>query len=32
MLAAERYDAPEPVNLGTGREITIRDLAETIAR
>ena len=31
-LAAERYDAPEPVNLGTGRETTIRALAETIAR
>jgi GDP-L-fucose synthase len=30
--AAERYDAPEPVNLGTGRETTIRDLAATIAR
>jgi GDP-L-fucose synthase len=26
-LAAERYDAPEPVNLGTGEEISIRDLA-----
>ncbi|HEY8242388.1 MAG TPA: GDP-L-fucose synthase [Casimicrobiaceae bacterium] len=32
VLAAERYDAPEPVNLGTGRETTIRDLAATIAR
>ncbi len=29
-LSAERYDGPEPVNVGTGREITIRDLAETI--
>ncbi|MCZ7648579.1 MAG: GDP-L-fucose synthase [Planctomycetota bacterium] len=29
-LAAERYDGPEPVNLGTGREITIRELAELI--
>ena len=26
-LATEKYDGPEPVNLGTGREITIRDLA-----
>src|SRR5690606_38952405 len=26
VLAAERYDDPEPVNLGTGREITIREL------
>ena len=32
LLAAERYDDPDPVNLGTGDEITIRDLAETIRR
>jgi GDP-L-fucose synthase len=31
-LAAERYDGPEPVNVGTGREISIRDLAEKLAR
>jgi GDP-L-fucose synthase len=31
VLAAERYDGAEPVNLGTGAEISIRDLAETIA-
>ncbi len=31
LMATERYDAPEPVNLGTGVEITIRDLAEKIA-
>ncbi len=31
VLAAERYDGREPVNLGTGVETTIRDLAETIA-
>jgi GDP-L-fucose synthase len=30
-LAAERYDDPEPVNLGTGEEISIRELAELIA-
>ncbi len=30
-LAAERYDGPEPVNLGTGEEISIRDLAGLIA-
>jgi GDP-L-fucose synthase len=30
-LAAERYDGPEPVNLGAGREISIRDLAALIA-
>jgi len=31
VLAAERYDGPEPVNLGASREITIRELAELIA-
>jgi GDP-L-fucose synthase len=30
-LAAERYDGAEPVNLGTGVETPIRELAETIA-
>ena len=30
-LAAERYDGREPVNLGTGEEMTIRDLASLIA-
>ena len=28
---AERYDGADPVNLGVGREITIRDLVELIA-
>jgi GDP-L-fucose synthase len=32
VLGSEQYDGPEPVNLGTGREITIRDLVELIAR
>ena len=31
VLAAERYDRPDPVNLGSGTEISIRSLAETIA-
>jgi GDP-L-fucose synthase len=31
VLAAERYDGAEPVNLGTGREITIRNLVQLIA-
>jgi GDP-L-fucose synthase len=31
VLAAERYDGAEPVNLGTGVETSIRDLAELIA-
>ncbi|OGO57258.1 MAG: GDP-fucose synthetase, partial [Chloroflexi bacterium RBG_16_72_14] len=31
-LATERYDGDEPVNLGVGHEITIRELVETIAR
>ena len=30
-LAAERYDRPDPVNLGAGFEITLRDLATLIA-
>jgi GDP-L-fucose synthase len=32
VLAAERYDGPEPVNLGSATEISIRDLVATIAR
>jgi GDP-L-fucose synthase len=32
VLAAERYDQPGPVNLGSGVEISIRDLAVAIAR
>jgi GDP-L-fucose synthase len=32
VLATDRYDGADPVNLGTGREITIRDLVELIAR
>jgi GDP-L-fucose synthase len=32
VLAAERYDSSEAVNLGSGREISIRDLAHEIAR
>jgi GDP-L-fucose synthase len=30
-LAAERYDQPDPVNIGSGEEISIRSLAELIA-
>jgi GDP-L-fucose synthase len=30
-LGAERYDGADPVNLGVGREITIRELVELIA-
>jgi len=32
LLAAERYNDSEPVNLGSGMEISIRELAEIIAR
>lgn len=32
VLAAERYDGREPVNLGVGSEITIHDLTELIVR
>jgi GDP-L-fucose synthase len=31
VLAAERYDGADPVNLGSGEEISIRDLAELVA-
>lgn len=31
-LAAQHYDGGEPVNLGSGEEISIRDLAALIAR
>lgn len=31
LLATEHYNGSEPVNLGTGGEITIRELAEKIA-
>jgi GDP-L-fucose synthase len=31
VLAAERYNGSDPVNIGTGGEIAIRDLAELIA-
>jgi GDP-L-fucose synthase len=32
LLATERYDGPEPFNLGSGQEISIKDLALLIAR
>jgi GDP-L-fucose synthase len=32
LLATERYNDADPVNLGAGFEITIKDLAEKIAR
>jgi GDP-L-fucose synthase len=32
VLGAERYDSSDPVNLGTGQEISIRDLAQRIAK
>ena len=31
VLAAERYDGAEPVNIGAGKEISILDLAELVA-
>jgi GDP-L-fucose synthase len=31
VLASEHYDEPEPVNLGSGREISIKELVELIA-
>lgn len=32
ILATERYNSGEPVNLGAGMEISIKELVETIAR
>src|SRR5512138_1630245 len=32
VLAAEKYDSSDPVNLGSGQEISIRDLADKIAK
>lgn len=32
LLAAEHFDSSEPVNLGSGNEISIRELTERIAR
>lgn len=32
LLATEKHDSSDPVNLGSGNEISIKDLAELIAR
>jgi GDP-L-fucose synthase len=32
LLAAEKYDKPDPVNLGAGFEISIKDLVDLIAK
>ncbi len=32
LTAAEKYNGPEPVNLGSGHEISIKDLAELVVR
>jgi GDP-L-fucose synthase len=32
ILAGERYDSSDPVNIGSGNEISIRELAEAIAK
>ena len=32
LLATEKYDKPEPVNLGSGMEISIKDLTELICK
>jgi GDP-L-fucose synthase len=32
LTATEKYNQPEPVNLGSGHEISIKDLAEMIVR
>ena len=32
MLATEKYNSPEPVNIGAGFEISIKELAELTAK
>ncbi|MHC4292249.1 MAG: GDP-L-fucose synthase, partial [Planctomycetota bacterium] len=32
LLATEKYNGPEPVNIGAGFEITIKDLVEKIVK
>lgn len=32
VLAAERYNGPEPINIGTGKEVTIRELVDAIVK
>jgi GDP-L-fucose synthase len=32
ILATEKYDKPEPINLGSGMEISIKDLAKLICK
>ena len=32
VLATERYNKPDPINVGSGMEISIKDLAHLIAR
>jgi GDP-L-fucose synthase len=32
ILGAERYDGPEPINIGAGFEISMRELADRVAR
>ncbi len=32
LVLLERYDDPAPINVGVGEDITIRELAETVAR
>lgn len=32
VMAAESYNGPDPVNIGSGQEISIKDLADKIAR
>ncbi len=32
VLATQKYDGPEPINLGAGREITIKALTELVAK
>jgi GDP-L-fucose synthase len=31
LLLLQRYDAPEPINVGTGQDVTVAELARTVA-
>jgi GDP-L-fucose synthase len=32
LAAAEKYDKPDPINLGTGKEVTIKELVNLVAK
>jgi len=32
IAATEKYDKPDPINLGTGKEVTIKELVNLVAK